>query len=112
MIHGVKAFEPAARYVPRVQCSICSTLTSMTQPKIHFLGDAAVLCNLPSPPTLLLQQRICSLPQQARAWPEVSDVVPDMNNVTLILRRPVVDLETVSRRILATWPKIDAARVA
>ncbi len=84
----------------------------MTLPKIHLLGDAAVLCKLPSPATLTQQQRIWSLAEQAAAWPEVSEVVPGMNNLTLILHRPVVDLDSVSQRILDAWPDIDADHVA
>ncbi|WP_050477763.1 5-oxoprolinase subunit PxpB [Herbaspirillum rhizosphaerae] len=84
----------------------------MIQPQIHFLGDGALLCNLPPPATLPQQQRIWSIAEQAASWPEVSEVVPGMNNLTLILRRPVADMDIVSRRILEVWPHIDVSHVA
>jgi 5-oxoprolinase (ATP-hydrolysing) subunit B len=84
----------------------------MPLPQIHFLGDAALLCNLPSPATLTHQQRIWSLAEQAASWPEVSEVLPGMNNLTLILQRPVVDMDKVSRRILDAWPQIDTHHVS
>lgn len=84
----------------------------MIQPQIHFLGDGALLCNLPPPATLPHQQRIWSLAEQAASWPEVSEVVPGMNNLTLILRRPVADMDIVSRRLLEIWPHINVSHVA
>lgn len=84
----------------------------MIQPQIHFLGDSALLCNLPPPATLAHQQRIWSIAAQAADWPEVSEVVPGMNNLTLILHRPVADMDTVTKRILETWQHIDVSDVA
>lgn len=84
----------------------------MIQPQIYFLGDSALLCNLPPPATLPHQQRIWSIAEQALGWPEVSEVVPGMNNLTLILRRPVTEMEIVSKRILDTWSHIDVSHVA
>lgn len=83
----------------------------MIQPQIHFLGDSALLCNLPPPATLAHQQRIWSIAEQAADWPEVSEIVPGMNNLTLILRRPVTDMDAVSKRILEIWPHIDVSHV-
>lgn len=83
----------------------------MNQPHIHFLGDQALLCNLSPPATLAQQQRIWSLAAQAAKWPEVAEVVPGMNNLTLILRRPVSDLDTIASRIMEIWPQMDAIEV-
>jgi len=85
---------------------------TMIQPQIHFLGDSALLCNLAPPATLAHQQRIWRIAEQAASWPEVSEVVPGMNNLTLILARPVADMDTVSRRLLELWPQVDASHVA
>jgi len=84
----------------------------MSQPQIHFLGDSALLCSLPPPATLKHQQRIWGIAELAADWPEVSEVVPGMNNLTLLLRRPVQDLDSVAKRILEIWPDIDATVVA
>lgn len=86
--------------------------TTMSQPHIHFLGDSALLCSLSPPATLKQQQRIWGLAEQAASWPEVVEVVPGMNNLTLILRRTVVDLDLVARRIIALWKDIDATTIA
>jgi KipI family sensor histidine kinase inhibitor len=84
----------------------------MTKPHIHFLGDGALQCYLPAPATLAQQQRIWSLAEQAANWSEVSEVVPGMNNLTLILRRPILDMQILAQRLLDVWPKLDANHIA
>jgi len=84
----------------------------MIQPQLHFLGDGALLCNLPPPATLAHQQRIWSIADAATQWPEVAEVVPGMNNLTLILRRPVADMDVVSKRILSSWKHVDAGQLS
>ena len=84
----------------------------MIQPQLHFLGDGALLCNLPPPATLSHQQRIWSLADTAADWPEVAEVVPGMNNLTLILRRPIVDMDAVSKRVLDSWKHLDIGQLS
>ncbi len=81
----------------------------MQPPQLHPLGDRALLCSLPAPATLPQQQRIWALAELASAWEEVSEVVPGMNNLTLIAKRPVTDLDTLTQRIQKTWPKLGSA---
>ena len=83
----------------------------MSQPQIHFLGDGALQCSLPPPATLKYQQRIWSIAEQAASWPEVIEVVPGMNNLTLIMRHPVADLDQVAKRILDVWPHADGCAI-
>ncbi|MBW9332743.1 5-oxoprolinase subunit PxpB [Herbaspirillum sp. RU 5E] len=78
----------------------------MQPPQLHPLGDRALLCSLPAPATLPQQQRIWALATLASEWEEVSEVVPGMNNLTLITKRPVIDLDTLSQRVLKSWPKL------
>jgi len=78
----------------------------MQQPQIHPLGDRALLCALPPPATLAQQRRIWTLAEQAQAWPEVAEVVPGMNNLTLILERPVADIAALTLRIQQHWPQL------
>ena len=40
-------------------------------PRLHSLGDAALLCELPPPATLEQQQKIWALGAQALKWPGV-----------------------------------------
>ncbi|MCI1016612.1 5-oxoprolinase subunit PxpB [Herbaspirillum sp. C7C2] len=82
----------------------------MQPPKIHPLGDSALLCSLPAPASLPQQQRIWNLAQLAAQWDEVSEVVPGMNNLTLFLHRPVRDLDTLRERITQAWPGLHASR--
>ncbi|WP_044529103.1 carboxyltransferase domain-containing protein, partial [Herbaspirillum sp. B65] len=83
----------------------------MQPPHLHPLGDRALLCSLPAPATLPQQQRIWALAELAGSWDEVSEVVPGMNNLTLITKRPVADLDSLEQRITKTWPTLggDAA---
>lgn len=78
----------------------------MQPPQLHPLGDRALLCSLPPPATLPQQQRIWALATLASEWEEVSEVVPGMNNLTLITKHPVIDLDTLSQRVLKSWPKL------
>lgn len=79
----------------------------MQGPQIHPLGDSALLCSLPAPATLLQQHRIWALAELADSWDEVAEVVPGMNNLTLITKRPVHDLEPLAQRIVQAWPKLN-----
>ena len=56
----------------------------MTPPKIHPLGDTALVCEAPPPATLECQRRMWALADAARLWPHVVEVVPGMNNLTLV----------------------------
>ncbi|WDZ94665.1 5-oxoprolinase subunit PxpB [Herbaspirillum sp. WKF16] len=82
----------------------------MQGPQIHPLGDSALLCSLPAPATLAQQQRIWALAALAARWEEVGEVVPGMNNLTLIARRPVADLDILTQRINQAWPKLGGAQ--
>lgn len=84
----------------------------MQPPQIHPLGDSALLCSLPAPATLVQQQRIWALAEQASQWEEVSEVVPGMNNLTLITHRPVRDLATLTERITKAWPRLNVQQHA
>ncbi|EJM97293.1 5-oxoprolinase subunit PxpB [Herbaspirillum sp. YR522] len=80
----------------------------MQQPQVHPLGDSALLCSLPAPATLSQQQRIWSLARLAQDWPEVAELVPGMNNLTLILKRPAADMSELALRIEKSWPGLKA----
>ncbi|ALK32170.1 5-oxoprolinase subunit PxpB [Burkholderia plantarii] len=57
----------------------------MTAPRLYPLGDTAVVCEAPPPVTLESQRRIWAMAEAARGWPHVIDVVPGMNNLTVVL---------------------------
>jgi len=80
-------------------------------PRLHLLGDAALLCELPAPATLVQQQRIWALAAQARHWPGVGEVLPGMNNLTLTFDPTAIDLDALMARVLEAWPKLSARAV-
>jgi KipI family sensor histidine kinase inhibitor len=80
-------------------------------PRLHLLGDAALLCELPAPATLVQQQRIWALAAQAREWPGVGEVLPGMNNLTLTFDPTAIALDALMAQVLAAWPKLSAKAV-
>ncbi len=60
-------------------------------PRLHLLGDAALLYELPAPATLAQQQRIWALAERARQWPGVGETLPGMNNLTLTFDPTAID---------------------
>ena len=81
-------------------------------PRMHSLGDAALLCELPAPATLAAQQKIWALANEARGWPGVVEVLPGMNNLTLLYEPSTVESEALEARVVASWPRLDAAVIA
>jgi KipI family sensor histidine kinase inhibitor len=80
-------------------------------PRLHLLGDAALLCELPAPATLVQQQRIWALATQAQRWPGVGEVLPGMNNLTLTFDPTAIDLDALTAQVLAAWPKLSASAI-
>lgn len=83
----------------------------MTPPRLHSLGDAALVCELPAPATLAQQQQIWALAREARQWPAVQGVLPGMNNLTLLFDPLQVDAAELEIQVLAAWPQLDAAAI-
>lgn len=53
-----------------------------------MLGETAVVLELEPPVTLASQKRIWPLSQRLSAMLEIADVIPGMNNITMVLREP------------------------
>lgn len=83
----------------------------MIPPRLHPLGDAALLCELPAPATLAQQQQIWALAREAMQWPAVHEVLPGMNNLTLLFDPLQVDAAELEIQVLAAWPQLEAAAV-
>ena len=75
----------------------------MSQPRIFPLGDAALVCEVPPPATLACQQRVWATAEAAREWPHVLEVVPGMNNLTLVFDPLETDREALTHQLLAAW---------
>ncbi|RYF82499.1 MAG: 5-oxoprolinase subunit PxpB [Comamonadaceae bacterium] len=78
-------------------------------PRLHALGDAALLCELPPPATLAVQQRLWALAREAAKWPGVSEALPGMNNLTLLFDPEQLASDELVQRLMALWPQLDAA---
>lgn len=83
----------------------------MTLPRLHSLGDAALLCELPPPATLAQQQQIWALANEALQWPAVQEALPGMNNLTLMFDPARIDAAELEMQVLAAWPQLAAAAI-
>ena len=83
----------------------------MIQPRLHSLGDAALLCELPPPATLAQQQQIWALATEALQWPAVQEALPGMNNLTLMFDPTRIDAAELEMQVLAAWPQLAAAAI-
>ena len=75
-------------------------------PRLHSLGDAALLCELPPPATLAQQRQIWALAEEALQWPAVHEVLPGMNNLTLMYDPRLIDATELEIQVLAAWPQL------
>ncbi|SPB14034.1 allophanate hydrolase subunit 1 [Caballeronia novacaledonica] len=75
----------------------------MTRPRIHSLGDAALVCEAAPPATLDCQRRIWALAERARLMPHVVEVVPGMNNLTIVFDPLEADYETLAAELDSGW---------
>lgn len=75
----------------------------MNQPRIYPLGDNALVCECAPPATLACQQRVWAAAQAARAWPHVLEVVPGMNNLTLVINPLEADRDALTDLLRAAW---------
>ncbi len=57
----------------------------MQQARCYLLGERAVVLELTAPATLTSQQRIWGMSQQLQQHTEVAEVIPGMNNLTVLL---------------------------
>jgi KipI family sensor histidine kinase inhibitor len=70
-------------------------------PRLHPLGDAALLCELPAPATLAQQQQIWALANEALQWRGVHEVLPGMNNLSLLFDPEEVDAAELEMQVMA-----------
>jgi KipI family sensor histidine kinase inhibitor len=75
----------------------------MTQPRIFQFGDAALVCEAPAPATLDCQRRVWAAAAAARAWPHVLEVVPGMNNLTIVFDPLEADVAALANLLQAAW---------
>jgi len=84
----------------------------MTASRIFTLGDRAIVCESDPPATLDCQSRVWQVARIAQAWPHVIDVVPGMNNVTLVFDPLTADADALAARLRAAWDKAEPSAAA
>ncbi|MFM0480640.1 5-oxoprolinase subunit PxpB [Paraburkholderia strydomiana] len=80
----------------------------MSQPRIFPLGDAALVCEAPPPATLDCQRRVWAAAEMAQHWPHVLEVVPGMNNLTLVFDPVEADRDALTTRLQEAWQAVSA----
>ncbi|MBP2857532.1 5-oxoprolinase subunit PxpB [Dickeya oryzae] len=74
----------------------------MQRARCYLLGERAVVLELEPPLRLESQQRIWGLAERLTGHDEVSEVIPGMNNLTVVLKHPRTQaLDTIER--LQRW---------
>ncbi len=74
----------------------------------YLLGESAVVLELSTPASLALQQRIWGLADYLRHHSKVKEVVPGMNNLTVLLEEPQQSTSAVIDWLREMWDKSDA----
>ena len=84
----------------------------MSQPRIYPFGDTALVCEVPPPATLACQRRVWAVAEAARRWPDVVDVVPGMNNLTIVFDPLAADMEALAAELAMAWERAADLAVA
>ncbi|MCS3601071.1 KipI family sensor histidine kinase inhibitor [Buttiauxella sp. BIGb0471] len=80
----------------------------MQRARCYLLGESAVVLELEPPLSLESQQRIWGLTQRLLEAPSVSEVIPGMNNITVVLREPQSLALDGIERIQRWWEESEA----
>ncbi|WP_159565192.1 5-oxoprolinase subunit PxpB [Budvicia diplopodorum] len=82
----------------------------MTQAVIQTLGESALVLNAGVNLALSYQLRLWVVASQARNWPHVIDVVPGMNNVTLLFDPLQADIRQLTGKLQNAWDEAAAVQ--
>ncbi|EIO3566193.1 5-oxoprolinase subunit PxpB [Salmonella enterica subsp. enterica serovar Anatum] len=80
----------------------------MQRARCYLLGETAVVLELEPPITLASQKRIWRLTQRLVDMPNVVEVIPGMNNITVILREPQTLALDAIERLQRWWEESEA----
>jgi len=86
-------------------------VTQEALPRLHSLGEAALVCELPPPATLAQQQRIWALAREASQWPGVRETLPGMNNLTLLFDPERIDTVELEMQVFTAWPQLEGTAI-
>ncbi|MDF7660368.1 5-oxoprolinase subunit PxpB [Erwiniaceae bacterium L1_54_6] len=80
----------------------------MQRARCYLLGERAVVLELEPPVSLASQQRIWGLCQRLQGNETVSEVIPGMNNLTLLLRDPQRNALDAIEKLQRWWEESEA----
>ncbi|MBS0854610.1 MULTISPECIES: 5-oxoprolinase subunit PxpB [Tatumella] len=80
----------------------------MQQLRCYMLGEQALVLELSAPLLLDSQQKIRGLTRRLSALEQVQEVVPGMNNLTVMLREIPADPLAALRQLRSWWDESDA----
>ena len=69
------------------------------------------MCELPPPATLAQQQMIWALAAEAMRWHGVREVLPGMNNLSLLFDPEQIDGVELEMQVLSAWPQLAVTTV-
>ena len=78
----------------------------MPQLSVHPLGEAALCCTLPAPVSLEQQQRIWQLATGLAKVDGVQELIPGMNNLTLVFDPLCTEPATLEAAAHALWARL------
>jgi 5-oxoprolinase (ATP-hydrolysing) subunit B len=78
--------------------------------RCYLLGERAAVLELEPPLSLESQKRIWSLATRLREYPNVSEVIPGMNNITLLLSVPETEPVEVLDKLQQWWEESESVQ--
>ncbi|AIU72134.1 hypothetical protein AT03_06825 [Hafnia alvei FB1] len=82
----------------------------MQKARCYLLGERAAVLELEPPLSLESQKRIWSLTMRLREFPNVAEVIPGMNNITLLLSVPQADPVEALEKLQQWWEESESAQ--
>lgn len=82
----------------------------MQKARCYLLGERAAVLELEPPLSLESQKRIWSLTTRLREYPNVAEVIPGMNNITLLLSVPQADPVEALEKLQQWWEESESAQ--
>nr|WP_304185807.1 5-oxoprolinase subunit PxpB [Hafnia alvei] len=82
----------------------------MQKARCYLLGERAAVLELEPSLSLESQKRIWSLTTRLREYPNVAEVIPGMNNITLLLSVPQADPVEALEKLQQWWEESESAQ--
>ncbi len=77
----------------------------MTTLAVYPLGEAALVCEAPAPVSLNQQQRIWQLGRAINGFPGVTELIPGMNNLTILFNPFATDGDALKAEAIRQWSR-------